>query len=454
MNIKKVLWMSNGMVDLLPTLMDFGINVFVPKDFECPSDFKFHRLENLNRIFLEETSEFDMMVIEIPSPSNLRDEEILLNSIETDRSDLVKFCVKNYREIVPVVDREGLERVIHHIEECGDVPLQERRKLSLKALLKLIDYYTKIHSMLSEVYASEKFEHLILEKIDDLLYGENPHQEASIYKLMGRRTFLEGIEPSTRIELSSNNLLNIHEALRLMKHLPNHSAILCAHGSIRAVATSDDPIENVRWVVRICERSRMRGSVVFKGKIDGNIKKLLSDSVYMVVAEDIEGEIPGPAKSVKVRNMSIEDEKNVYHSLGNGFVKFDTDFEDAQGKAKDLDADGKLAVTISKFLRSASAVMVKNGMSIGLVNNASSASEALKYLIFSSKDFEEDEVKGCTVAVDETILEKEILDSLHRIGVETLIEPGGSRKDEELLETAKNLGMKLLFTGVRHFRHL
>lgn len=143
----------------------------------------------------------DMVIVNFPSFDEIiqvtKNEDTLLDFIDIGGYTLVRAAAKNYKDVVPLVDPKDYETVLENLEDCGDVPLQLRRKLSLKVFFSTSKYDATIHKVFSELFAAEKFDHEFFEILGELRFGANPLQEAMLMKFLGENSFIDCLENLT-----------------------------------------------------------------------------------------------------------------------------------------------------------------------------------------------------------------------------------------------------------------
>ena len=209
-------------------LSQFGIKTVSVEDF--------NDLFDLNNEILKaggvDFKGLDLVALELDENPTKLNEECILSDIEPWKYAVIYSAVKNYRNSIVLVDSDDFERVIESIDECGDVTLQDRRMLSLKAMYRLLRINSLTHKELSEVFAAEKFETIILEEIVPLRYGENPYQYAHISKIAKENAFFDFLDEDQLLGMSYNNLIDLHLALSALKNLRAPFAVRVHHGSV------------------------------------------------------------------------------------------------------------------------------------------------------------------------------------------------------------------------------
>jgi len=473
MNIRSVLWFTEKFLDYAEKLRGLGAEIFIP-DFLLEKiekkDF-FKNLSSKNLKFpadfldMSITNQFDLFVVEIPEQKPLWNEDELLKKIEMSFSLLIKLAVKNYRNIVVAVDEETLEIIVDNIRECGDVPLQDRRKLALKAILKLIIYYADLHKFLSETFASEKFHYMLLDKIQPLKYGENPNQEAELLRLYSHHSFFEDLE-FVNINLpSANNLIDMYEGITIAKKLHKNSCVLVSYGAVRCIANSDDLEANIGKIIKYKRYFEVSGLLIVKGEIDNVLLRKIKDAKIRIVAAEnfAVNEICKDVKMVKIKRFQSNEYNHTYRFLDSTVIKYEINKHPVEGKltrvndieTKPEDRENLIFIlNILKELKSSSAILAKGRKILYLSTGCSSAYEAIISVIRQFKEFQENlkESNNLILATDSTLKSDKLVDKMKEINVRTFYS-FGNYENKELIKKFEDNGIALFQSDVRYFKY-
>ncbi len=414
---------------------EFGVEVLTKNDF--------NDLFNLNSE-ISKTAEnnvegIDLMAIDLEEKPTKLDENSILNGIEPWKYSVIYSCMKNYRNSIILVDPDDFELVIESLNECGDITLQDRRLLSLKALYRLLRIGSLTHKELSELFATEKFETLILEEIVPLRYGENPHQFAHISKVAKENAFFDFVDEDTLFGMSYNNLIDLHLAMVTLKNLGGRFAIRVHHGSIVEVKRQNLDFKEAR-------------GVLVANFINDDLTKALKENELDVVA------LPNTSK-IKARKILDFDEDKIvlsdrtYRYLDKNFIIQTSDpLNEMRFISEENDEQYKWANVIAALSNSMACCIFKGGEMLALGSGQPDQIDALEIALIRAKR-ESKDVTGAIFAFDGPIKDMRVVDALIMIGSGTIIEPGGSKKDKKVKERIETAGMKIVFSGKRRYKH-
>ncbi len=414
---------------------EFGVEVLTKNDF--------NDLFNLNSE-ISKTAEnnvegLDLMAIDLEEKPTKLDENSILNGIEPWKYSVIYSCMKNYRNSIILVDPDDFELVIESLNECGDITLQDRRLLSLKALYRLLRIGSLTHKELSELFATEKFETLILEEIVPLRYGENPHQFAHISKVAKENAFFDFVDEDTLFGMSYNNLIDLHLAMVTLKNLGGRFAIRVHHGSIVEVKRQNLDFKEAR-------------GVLVANFINDDLTKALKENELDVVA------LPNTSK-IKARKILDFDEDKIvlsdrtYRYLDKNFIIQTSDpLNEMRFISEENDEQYKWANVIAALSNSMACCIFKGGEMLALGSGQPDQIDALEIALIRAKR-ESKDVTGAIFAFDGPIKDMRVVDALITIGSGTIIEPGGSKKDKKVKERIETAGMKIVFSGKRRYKH-
>ena len=393
------------------------------------------------------------------------DENVLIENIDIGGVTLIRAAAKNYKNVIVVVDPSDYDIVIEQLKNNGDVDLQTRRKLALKAFERTMKYDSTILTKLSEIFDEMVIESLAMKKVDSLRYGENPHQEAFLYKLE-KDSLFDKIEILHGIKLSYNNWVDVSAVINMMKDFPENSVVIVKHTNPCGVAWKEDTYYSYKEALSTDPLSAYGGIVGIKGKVDGKLARALNEHFFeIIVALDFDSEAFDILKKKKKRRLlrlkDFPKEKYDYKFLDGIILKQKKDEGDVFDKievkvGENLDENQKkeleFAMTVCKHVKSNAIVITKNMKVLGIGAGQMSRVDALKIAIAKAKEFNHD-LKNSFLASDAFFPFSDSIEIAHEAGIKFIAEPGGSIRDEEVIEKAKKLGLTLVFTGKRHFRH-
>ena len=316
---------------------------------------------------------------------------------------------------------------------------------------------------------------LTYEKLQDMLYGENPHQEAAFYKEISnnRGTLTSAVQLHGK-GLSFNNINDTNGALELLKEFDEPAAVACKHANPCGVGTADNIYDAYIKAYNADPTSIFGGIVVFNREVDERtateINKIFVEIVAAPSFSENALEILKSKKNIRlllIENISEKTDKNSYDikKIGGGIlvqtvdskllpeeneIKTVTFKEPSEQEKSDL----FMAWKIVKHAKSNAIVIVKNGQTIGItpgqVNRIWACRQAIEHAVeFSGAD----SLKGAALASDAFFPFSDCAEEAAKAGITSIIQPGGSVKDDLSIEVCNKNNMSMLFTGMRHFKH-
>jgi len=416
-------------------LKQFGISVLTPKDFN--DLFKLNT--EVAKAGKTELQGLDLVAINLEVRPQKLDEKSILDGIEPWKYSVIYSGVKNYRNSVVLVDPDDFDSVIESLNDCGDITLQDRRLLSLKALYRLLRIGSLTHKELSELFATEKFETLILEEITPLRYGENPHQFAYIAKIAKEKAFFDFVEEDILGSMSYNNLIDLHLAMITLKYLGKGFAVRVHHGTI-----VDAKKRNFNF-------DGARGVVVANFVNDDLISALERNDLDIVALPDVSK--VKARKVLRIDEVFIPPSDKIYRYFhGNFIVQTPDNLEDMRFFSESNDAQYKCANIIAALSNSMSCCIFKDDEMISLGSGQPDQIDALE-IALKRAERSSRSVKDAIFAFDGPIKDMGIVETLKEVGAGTIIEPGGVKEDKEVKKAFENSGINLIFSRKRRYRH-
>ena len=416
--------------------------------------------------------------------------ESLVEVIDIGGPTMIRAAAKNCRDVVPLCDPTDYPAVLEELQKSGKVSLETRRRLATKVFTMMAAYdgaiarYFSLNERLLESDGTPvrlaPVESYTLEQKMPLRYGENPHQHAGLY----RQFVFAGTEVPAwweqvqGKELSYNNLLDMHGALELFLELldglgDSHTAVIIKHSNPCGAAIRATALEAF-IAARDCDPlSAFGGIVAVSGTIDGALASTITEGfVEVVLAQEISEEGRSVfAKKKNVRVLECDIPKYLAAraqgtvTLRNSFGDFLVQTGDTQLTLPSADApatggpvsktvlaDLVFAWKLCKHVKSNAIVLVKNLQAIGIGAGQMSRVDSAKIALQRAR-FHNHSAGGCVAASDAFLPFSDTLEILHEGGVQSLVQPGGSIKDEDVIQSARERSMLMVFTGERHFRH-
>jgi len=406
---------------------------------------------------------FDMVVVnlypfeEVAQKTDNIDE--LIKNIDIGGVSLLRAGAKNHKNITVICDKADYKRAINANEET-------RQELAVKVLTATSNYDKIISSKLGEIFGSVETKNLSFKKLQELRYGENPHQKAGLYAT-GKEVDYEILWGK---ELSYNNILDITTAVNIVSEFYDVPAVaIIKHLAPCGVALGKDSLEAYQKAFDCDPISAFGGIVAFSKGVDEKTAKLLN-SVFLevVVAPEFDEkalEILQGKKNLRIikLNTSLAD----YKKIANEEIKitpFGVLIQEADKKELDKDAfkvvtkvkptaeqieDAIFAWKIAKHAKSNAIVIAKDFKTLaigqGQTNRVGAFEWALNYACDASKD--------AVAASDGFFPAVDNIQAAAQGRISLLIQPGGSIKDNDVIAEADKYKIAMITTGIRHFRH-
>jgi len=432
--------------------------------------------EHINQISKENIDLINLLIVNLyPFEKKLLEdanEEILFENIDIGGPSMLRSAAKNYKFTTVISDAEQYDECINELtKNQGSTSLNFRKKMSTNAFLETAYYDSIISNWMNN--GQNKFPKKITISgsiQNELRYGENPHQQASIYNINYKKDLLNGIEQLQGKELSYNNYLDMYAAISILKYLDNTKKIcvIVKHNNPCGCAASNNLSNAYKLALNADPISAFGGSCCFNDEIDKKLAEKLLDTFYEII---ISNKFTNDALDVfkKKKNLRLVitkhhmEEKLTYNIIGEKILIQDKDIKDLQDEnlrvvtkikpTKKQIEDLKFAFNICRFVKSNAIVVAKNSQSLGIGTGQTNRLASSKIACQNAKLFFKNNVKNSVAASDAFFPFADGLKELVKLGVKSIIQPGGSIKDNEVIKAADKAKISMIFTGIRNFKH-
>jgi phosphoribosylaminoimidazolecarboxamide formyltransferase/IMP cyclohydrolase len=389
--------------------------------------------------------------------------EDIIEKIDIGGISLIRAAAKNYNDVVIIPSVKQYAQLAEILDAQGaQTTLEQRHAFAAEAFHVSSHYDTMIH----QYFMSQESAYLKIseEKQSPLRYGENPHQKGVFFgDLDALFTKLHGKE------LSYNNLLDVDAAVRLMQEFKTDGptfAIL-KHNNACGLATRPTLKEAYEAALEADPVSAFGGILIANDEIDMATAALVNELFCEVlIAPSYKEDALELLQSKKNRIILIQHDvalpQTLVRSALNGYLVQDADL--ATESAENLEVKTKLAPSaqevedllfankLVKHTKSNTIILAKNGQLLASGTGQTSRVDALKQAIHKAKSFGFD-LNGAAMASDAFFPFPDCVEIAHLEGINAVIQPGGSVKDELSITYCDENQMKMVFTGVRHFKH-
>ncbi len=404
--------------------------------------------------------------------------EEAIENIDIGGPTMLRSAAKNYQDVAVIVDPEDYETVLEELREKKEVSLNTKFYLSSKVFAHTAHYDSLIASYMKKERKDRTLPDtytMTYEKIQEMRYGENPHQKAAFYKEVENA---EGLLASAvqlhGKELSFNNINDTNGALELLKEFDEPCVVACKHANPCGVGTGENIYLAYMKAFNADPVSIFGGIVVFNREIDENTAGELNKIfVEIIAAPSYSKEALSLLKSKKnIRLLQIENilqKQDEYacdiKKVAGGILVQEIDSKllpegeelktVTHAKASNREMkDLIMAWKIVKHTKSNAITLVKDGQSIGIGPGQVNRIWACRQAIDHAYEFlGKDSTKGAVLASDAFFPFPDCVEEAAKAGIRAIIQPGGSLKDDESIEECNKNNISMVFTNMRHFKH-
>lgn len=411
--------------------------------------------------------------------------EKAIENIDIGGPTMVRAAAKNHKDVAIVVNASDYDRVISEMDQNDkSLSYETRFDLAIAAFEHTAQYDgmianyfgTKVPSygIKEECLADSKFSrtfNMQYIKKQDMRYGENSHQAAAFY--VEKDNVEANISSATQLQgkaLSYNNIADTDAALECVKQFEEPACVIVKHANPCGVALGKDLHEAYCKAYRTDQTSAFGGIIAFNRELDAKTAKQITDNQFceVIIAPKVSKEaqeVIAAKKNLRLMECGFWTKKEPsldFKRVNGGLLVQDRDLGAVQ--LGDLKVVSKRQPTqaeleellfcwrVCKFVKSNAIVYSKDRMTIGV--GAGQMSRVYSAQIAGIKAKEEGlEVKGSVMASDAFFPFRDGVDAAAECGIECVIQPGGSVRDEEVIQAADEHNMVMVFTGMRHFRH-
>lgn len=400
----------------------------------------------------------------------------LIENIDIGGPSMIRSAAKNFDDVVVIVDPADYSAILEEMMNGGGSVGQEARaRLARKAFARTAAYDAAI-CMELERRAGAAFPddlRLSFQKIADLRYGENPHQEAALYRDPQAQGM--GIASARQLqgkELSFNNLVDLEAAWELAGEFPEPVAAIMKHTNPCGVATASTLAESYRRALAVDPVSAFGSVIAFNRVVDGETAGELSKLFVEVVAAPAydEAAMAALAHKKNLRLMEVSDARDALapglrlqlktisggllaQTLDNQPVKTSewkcvTERKPTEPEQRALE----FAWRVVKHVKSNAIVYARDGALVGVGAGQMSRVDSVRLGASKARDLNHD-LEGTVIASDAFFPFADGIEEAAKAGASAVVQPGGSIRDAEVIAAANKLGLSMIFTGTRHFRH-
>ncbi len=396
--------------------------------------------------------------------------EDVIGQIDVGGPALLRAAAKNHAHVVPVCRPEDYEPVVEELRVRAEVTSATRRRLAARAFQRTAAYDAAVAGWLGRDDAFPETYVPVFERYMDLAYGENPHQRAAYYAQKGARThLLARVDQLQGRPLSFNNLGDLSAGRLLMLELDGPAAVIVKHGNPCGAALGETVDAAFDKALAADPVSAYGGVVVLNRPVGAALGKALASQFVEVVfapgyAEAALEELAGKEKARVLldgeRRAFVTSERDLRRVLG-GLLVQDRDADGDPLDAMDVacgDPDQStweellFAWTVAKHVTSNAIVITRGGQTLGIGAGQMSRVDAVRLALDKARELGHS-LDGAVLASDAFFPFADGPKLALEAGVRAIIQPGGSRRDPDVLDAVRGAGATMVLTGRRHFRH-
>jgi phosphoribosylaminoimidazolecarboxamide formyltransferase/IMP cyclohydrolase len=397
----------------------------------------------------------------------------VIENIDIGGPTLIRAAAKNYKDVVVVTSPKQYPEIITLLKSKKEITLKQREKLAIEAYAHTAQYDSIISQYLRNRWTDEILPQdytVSMRKIQEMRYGENPHQKGAFYKALPstREPCVSNAKQLQGKELSFNNILDVNCAIECIKEFREPSCVIIKHATPCGIASASMLLQT--WIDAYATDiySPYGGIVAFNRELSKDVAQELSKYYLEVIVA------PGFSKDAQVifsekKNLRLLELNGLekkskrngldLRSVVGGFLVQERDVWFADQKTwkivtkikptkEDLISMG-FAVKCVKHVKSNAVVFVKGIRTVGIGGGQTSRVDATWIATYKGKDH----IKGSIMASDAFFPFRDAVDVAVNAGVKAIIQPGGSIHDEEVIQAANEHGIPMVFSGQRYFRH-
>lgn len=389
-------------------------------------------------------------------------ESEMIEFIDIGGPSMLRSSAKNFYDVTVVTDTADYEKVQQEIEENGTTSLETRKLLAGKVFNLTSAYDAAISSYI----LNQDFPHYLessYEKMMDLRYGENPHQQAAYYVDKARNGSMKDFEQLQGKELSFNNIRDMDLAFKVVSEFEENCCCAVKHSTPCGVAIGESIDEAYQKAYECDPVSIFGGIVAFNKEVNGStaaeLNKLFLEIVIAPAFTPEALEIFQAKKNLRViRITNPVSDRLTYAKVDGGLLVQHTDNQfsndlkvvtEKQPSQKQL-TDLQFAQKIVKWTKSNAIVVATNGQAFGIGGGQTNRIWATQQAVERAREKQTDEL---VLASDAFFPFRDVVDFAAENGITAIIQPGGSIKDQESIDACNEHGIPMVFTGMRHFLH-
>jgi phosphoribosylaminoimidazolecarboxamide formyltransferase/IMP cyclohydrolase len=406
--------------------------------------------------------------------------DVAVENIDIGGPTMIRAAAKNHESVAVLVRPESYDAVLAELDATGgEISASTRHWLANEAFAQTARYDAAISRWFSTEY-DDYPEHLIVayQRVTDLdlVYGENPHQRAAFYSEVGARSHvLSRVSKLHGRALSFNNVLDLNSARRLVEEFEPPACTIVKHNNPCGVAIGEDALDAYRKALACDPMSAFGGVIAFNRPVEADLAEALHENfVELLISPGYgDGALDVLQQKEAIRILRNEErrqpdpgERDVKGVMG-GLLIQDRDGDPEPRELMEVVTEAEpgeeqwrdllFAWTVVRHVRSNAIVIAKGGATIGIGAGQMSRVDSVRLALDKCRDARGDEaavlLAGSAIASDAFFPFADGPEAAIAAGATSVIQPGGSKRDAEVIEACDSGGVAMVFTKHRHFRH-
>ncbi len=396
-------------------------------------------------------------------------EEEAIENIDIGGPSMIRSAAKNFKFVTVVTDPQDYEKVSGEIANGGETSLETRKSLARKAFTMTASYDEAINNYFRGVLDEPELLDLHYEKVCSLRYGENPQQKAAFFRNPENTdSNVTNAKVLNGKQLSFNNIVDADSAFELVKEFDEPTAVFVKHNNPCGAASNGTLTEAFKQAYDVDPMSAFGCVIAVNKEFTEEMVDYMKEKkmfVELIIAPSFE---EGALKRLKTRenlrileagDVKLDKEKTDIKKVAGGLLIQTKDMyalkpEDLKVVTKKQPTDEEVAsmlfaTKICKHVMSNSVVMAKGLITTGIGAGQMSRLDSVKIAGIKGGD----RIKGSVMSSDAFFPFADAMEEAAALGVTAFIQPGGSVRDDEVIKRADELGVSMVFSGRRYFRH-
>ncbi len=400
--------------------------------------------------------------------------EEVIENIDIGGPTLVRAAAKNYKDVVVITSPKQYPELITSLKTNKKIPLIQRQQYAVEAYNHVAQYDALIAQYLRTAWTDEllpKDFTVTMRKIQEMRYGENPHQKAAFYKALPESKepcVSNGVQLQGK-ELSFNNILDANCAIECIKEFSEPTCVIIKHATPCGIASAPTLLHAWGDAFATDVNSPYGGIVAFNREVQPDVaQELVKFFLEVIVAPSFSPEaialfserkknlrlleLPGLDKPLERQGLDLRSvvggylvqERDVWFTEQKNW-KIATKTQPTKDDIRSMD----FAVRCVKHIKSNSVVFVKGTRTVGIGGGQTSRVDAAWIATHKGRE----NIRDSIMASDAFFPFRDAVDVAVQAGVKAIVQPGGSIRDREVIDAANEHGIAMVFTGQRYFRH-